>query len=465
MSYVAIVGRPNVGKSTLFNYLVGQRISIVEDSPGVTRDRIYADVEWLGKRFTLIDTGGITFGGEDTLFHQMRYQAELAVEAADLIIFMVDGRQGVTTADREVGQLLRNTKKPVLLVVNKLDVPNLFPHAIDFFTLGLGDPLPISAANGLNLGDFLDAIVSALPPEEETVYGTDVVKIAVMGRPNVGKSVSALPPEEETVYGTDVVKIAVMGRPNVGKSSLVNSILGENRVIVSDIPGTTRDAIDTYFERNNHKYVIIDTAGLRRKSKVREDLERYSVVRSLRAVDKANICLMVVDATEGILEQDKKIIGYAHERGKGLIYVVNKWDLIEKDDKTADRFAKNLKAELLFADYAPVIFVSAKTGQRVQKILELVNAVRVEQRKRVTTSALMELILESTLVTPPPSERGKRLKIGFVTQTSVEPPTFLLFVNDPELLHFSYKRFLENRLRAVYPFVGTPIVLTAKKKE
>jgi len=435
MSYVAIVGRPNVGKSTLFNYLVGQRISIVEDSPGVTRDRIYADVEWLGKRFTLIDTGGITFGGEDTLFHQMRYQAELAVEAADLIIFMVDGRQGVTTADREVGQLLRNTKKPVLLVVNKLDVPNLFPHAIDFFTLGLGDPLPISAANGLNLGDFLDAIVSALPPEEETVYGTDVVKIAVMGR------------------------------PNVGKSSLVNSILGENRVIVSDIPGTTRDAIDTYFERNNHKYVIIDTAGLRRKSKVREDLERYSVVRSLRAVDKANICLMVVDATEGILEQDKKIIGYAHERGKGLIYVVNKWDLIEKDDKTADRFAKNLKAELLFADYAPVIFVSAKTGQRVQKILELVNAVRVEQRKRVTTSALMELILESTLVTPPPSERGKRLKIGFVTQTSVEPPTFLLFVNDPELLHFSYKRFLENRLRAVYPFVGTPIVLTAKKKE
>jgi len=435
MSYVAIVGRPNVGKSTLFNYLVGQRISIVEDSPGVTRDRIYADVEWLGKRFTLIDTGGITFGGEDTLFHQMRYQAELAVEAADLIIFMVDGRQGVTTADREVAQLLRNTKKPVLLVVNKLDVPNLFPHAIDFFTLGLGDPLPISAANGLNLGDFLDAIVSALPPEEETVYGTDVVKIAVMGR------------------------------PNVGKSSLVNSILGENRVIVSDIPGTTRDAIDTYFERNNHKYVIIDTAGLRRKSKVREDLERYSVVRSLRAVDKANICLMVVDATEGILEQDKKIIGYAHERGKGLIYVVNKWDLIEKDDKTADRFAKNLKAELLFADYAPVIFVSAKTGQRVQKILELVNAVRVEQRKRVTTSALMELILESTLVTPPPSERGKRLKIGFVTQTSVEPPTFLLFVNDPELLHFSYKRFLENRLRAVYPFVGTPIVLTAKKKE
>jgi len=435
MSYVAIVGRPNVGKSTLFNYLVGQRISIVEDSPGVTRDRIYADVEWLGKRFTLIDTGGITFGGEDTLFHQMRHQAELAVEAADLIIFMVDGRQGVTTADREVAQLLRNTKKPVLLVVNKLDVPNLFPHAIDFFTLGLGDPLPISAANGLNLGDFLDAIVSALPPEEETVYGTDVVKIAVMGR------------------------------PNVGKSSLVNSILGENRVIVSDIPGTTRDAIDTYFERDNHKYVIIDTAGLRRKSKVREDLERYSVVRSLRAVDKANICLMVVDATEGILEQDKKIIGYAHERGKGLIYVVNKWDLIEKDDKTADRFAKNLKAELLFADYAPVIFVSAKTGQRVQKILELVNAVRVEQRKRITTSALMELILESTLVTPPPSEKGKRLKIGFVTQTSVEPPTFLLFVNDPELLHFSYKRFLENRLRAVYPFVGTPIVLAAKKKE
>ncbi|MBS3872885.1 MAG: ribosome biogenesis GTPase Der [Firmicutes bacterium] len=435
MSYVAIVGRPNVGKSTLFNYLVGQRISIVEDSPGVTRDRIYADVEWTGKRFTLIDTGGITFGGDDTLLMQMRYQAEVAVESADLIIFMVDGRTGVTTADREVAQLLRNTKKPVLLVVNKLDVPNLFPHATDFFTLGLGDPLPISAANGLNLGDFLDAIITSLPQEEETTYGADVVKIAVMGR------------------------------PNVGKSSLVNSILGENRVIVSDIPGTTRDAIDTYFERDNHKYVLIDTAGLRRKAKIREDIERYSVVRSLRAVDKANICLMVIDATEGVLEQDKKIIGYAHERGKGLIYVVNKWDLIEKDDKTADRFAKNLKAELLFADYAPVIFVSAKTGQRVQKILELVNSVREQQRKRISTSALMELILEATLVTPPPSEKGKRLKIGFVTQVSVEPPTFLLFVNDPELLHFSYKRFLENRLRAVYAFVGTPIVLAARKKE
>lgn len=435
MSYVAIVGRPNVGKSTLFNYLVGQRISIVEDSPGVTRDRIYADVEWTGRNFTLIDTGGITFGAEDSILEQMRYQATLAVEAADLVIFLVDGRQGVTAADRDVAELLRNTRKPVLLVVNKLDVPALFPHATDFFTLGLGDPIPISAVNGLNLGDFLDAIVSALPEEEEPIYGADVTKMAVIGR------------------------------PNVGKSSLVNSILGENRVIVSDTPGTTRDAIDTLFEREGRRYVIVDTAGLRRKSKVREDIERYSVVRSLRAVDKSDVCLMVIDATEGVLEQDKKIVGYAHERGKGLIYVVNKWDLIVKDHKTADQFAKKLKAELLFADYAPVLFVSAKTGQRVLKILELVNEVREEQRKKVSTSALMELVLEATLVTPPPSEKGKRLKIGYVTQVSVQPPTFLFLVNEPELLHFSYKRFLENRLREVYAFVGTPIVLIARKKE
>ncbi|MBS3939079.1 MAG: ribosome biogenesis GTPase Der [Peptococcaceae bacterium] len=435
MSYVAIVGRPNVGKSTLFNYLVGQRISIVEDSPGVTRDRIYADVEWTGRNFTLIDTGGITFGAEDSILEQMRFQATMAVEAADLVIFLVDGRQGVTAADRDVAELLRNTRKPVLLVVNKLDVPALFPHATDFFTLGLGEPIPISAVNGLNLGDFLDAIVSALPEDEEPIYGADVIKMAVIGR------------------------------PNVGKSSLVNSILGENRVIVSDTPGTTRDAIDTLFEREGKRYVIVDTAGLRRKSKVREDIERYSVVRSLRAVDKSDVCLMVIDATEGVLEQDKKIVGYAHERGKGLIYVVNKWDLIVKDHKTADQFAKKLKAELLFADYAPVLFVSAKTGQRVQKILELVNEVREEQRKKISTSALMELVLEATLVTPPPSEKGKRLKIGYVTQVSVQPPTFLFLVNEPELLHFSYKRFLENRLREVYAFVGTPIVLIARKKE
>lgn len=435
MSYVAIVGRPNVGKSTLFNYLVGQRISIVEDSPGVTRDRIYADVEWTGRNFTLIDTGGITFGAEDSILEQMLFQATMAVEAADLVIFLVDGRQGVTAADRDVAELLRNTRKPVLLVVNKLDVPALFPHATDFFTLGLGEPIPISAVNGLNLGDFLDAIVSALPEDEEPIYGADVIKMAVIGR------------------------------PNVGKSSLVNSILGENRVIVSDTPGTTRDAIDTLFEREGKRYVIVDTAGLRRKSKVREDIERYSVVRSLRAVDKSDVCLMVIDATEGVLEQDKKIVGYAHERGKGLIYVVNKWDLIVKDHKTADQFAKKLKAELLFADYAPVLFVSAKTGQRVQKILELVNEVREEQRKKISTSALMELVLEATLVTPPPSEKGKRLKIGYVTQVSVQPPTFLFLVNEPELLHFSYKRFLENRLREVYAFVGTPIVLIARKKE
>jgi len=434
MPYVAIVGRPNVGKSTLFNYLVGQRISIVEDSPGVTRDRIYADVEWTGRHFTLIDTGGISLESEDTMMQQMRFQAAIAIEEADSVIFLVDGRYGVTATDREVAKLLRTTRKPLLLVVNKLDTPALFSHAADFFELGLGDPIPISAINGLNLGDFLDAVVKTLPPEDNDVYGEDVIKMAVIGR------------------------------PNVGKSSLVNSLLGKERAIVSDRPGTTRDAIDTMFERDNKRYVVIDTAGLRKKAKIHENIERYSVVRSLRAVDKSDICLMVIDATEGVLEQDKKIIGYAHERGKGLIYVVNKWDLVEKDHRTADQFAKKLKAELLFADYAPVIFVSAKTGQRVQKILEIVNLVRQEQLKKIPTSTLMELVLEATLVTPPPSEKGKRLKIGYISQTGVTPPTFVLMVNEPELLHFSYQRFLENRLRDVYAFTGTPIVLVARKK-
>lgn len=435
MSYVAIVGRPNVGKSTLFNYLVGKRISIVEDTPGVTRDRIYAEVEWTGRRFTLVDTGGIDTVSEDILLKQMRYQAEAAIDEADLVVFLVDGRQGVTASDEEVARILRNTQKPVILAVNKLDVPALFPHTADFFRLGLDEPVAISAANGMNLGDLLDIIVNRLPNCEEPVYGEDIIKITVMGR------------------------------PNVGKSSLVNTVLGENRVIVSDIPGTTRDAVDTYFERDQNKYVIIDTAGLRKKAKIKEDIERYSVVRSLRAVDKADICLMVIDATEGVLEQDKKIVGYAHEKGKGLIFVINKWDLVEKDDKTADKFKKTLMAEFLFADYAPCIFVSAKTGQRVQKILEIVQHVHKEQTKKVATSALMELVTEATLVTPPPQERGRKLKIGYVTQIEIKPPTFVFFVNEPELMHFSYQRFLENRIRAVYTFEGTPVRMVTRKKE
>ena len=435
MAFVAIVGRPNVGKSTLFNYLVGKRISIVEDTPGVTRDRLYAEVEWTGRQFTLVDTGGIDTQTEDVLFKQMRLQAQVAIDEADLVVFLVDGRQGVTAADEEVARILRHTQKPVLLVVNKLDVPALFAHAAEFCRLGLGDPMPISAANSINIGDLLDLIVNRLPAADTQEYGDDIVKLTVMGR------------------------------PNVGKSSLVNSILGEERVIVSDIPGTTRDAVDTYFERGDSKYVIVDTAGLRKQAKVKEDIERYSVMRSLRAVDKSDICLMVIDATQGILEQDKKIIGYAHEKGKGIIFVVNKWDLVVKDDWTADKFKQKVYAEMQFADYAPCIFVSAKTGQRVPKILELVSSVHVEQTKRVRTSVLMELVTEATVVTPPPQVRGKKLKIGYVTQTDVKPPTFLFLVNDPLLMHFSYLRFLENRIRAVYGFTGTSIRLLTRKKE
>ena len=435
MAFVAIVGRPNVGKSTLFNYLVGKRISIVEDTPGVTRDRLYAEVEWTGRQFTLVDTGGIDTLTKDVLFKQMRLQAQVAIDEADLVVFLVDGRQGVTAADEEVARILRHTQKPVLLVVNKLDVPALFAHAAEFCRLGLGDPMPISAANSINIGDLLDLIVNRLPAADTQEYGDDIVKLTVMGR------------------------------PNVGKSSLVNSILGEERVIVSDIPGTTRDAVDTYFERGDSKYVIVDTAGLRKQAKVKEDIERYSVMRSLRAVDKSDICLMVIDATQGILEQDKKIIGYAHEKGKGIVFVVNKWDLVVKDDWTADKFKQKVYAEMQFADYAPCIFVSAKTGQRVPKILELVSSVHVEQTKRVRTSVLMELVTEATVVTPPPQVRGKKLKIGYVTQTDVKPPTFLFLVNDPLLMHFSYLRFLENRIRAVYGFTGTSIRLLTRKKE
>lgn len=435
MAFVAIVGRPNVGKSTLFNYLVGKRISIVEDTPGVTRDRLYAEVEWTGRQFTLVDTGGIDTLTEDVLFKQMRLQAQVAIDEADLVVFLVDGRQGVTAADEEVARILRHTQKPVLLVVNKLDVPALFAHAAEFCRLGLGDPMPISAANSINIGDLLDLIVNRLPAADTQEYGDDIVKLTVMGR------------------------------PNVGKSSLVNSILGEERVIVSDIPGTTRDAVDTYFERGDSKYVIVDTAGLRKQAKVKEDIERYSVMRSLRAVDKSDICLMVIDATQGILEQDKKIIGYAHEKGKGIIFVVNKWDLVVKDDWTADKFKQKVYAEMQFADYAPCIFVSAKTGQRVPKILELVSNVHAEQTRRVRTSVLMELVTEATVVTPPPQVRGKKLKIGYVTQTDVKPPTFLFMVNDPLLMHFSYLRFLENRIRAVYGFTGTSIRLLTRKKE
>lgn len=435
MRYVAIVGRPNVGKSTLFNYLAGQRISIVDDTPGVTRDRIYADVEWTGHRFTLVDTGGIDTASTDLLLKDMRLQAEVAIAEADLILFLTDGRQGVTASDEEVARILRNTKKPILLAVNKLDEPRMFNEAHEFYGLGLGDPIPVSAANGMNLGDLLDLIVTNMPEEEEPDY-----------------------PE-------NTIKIAVIGRPNVGKSSLVNAILGQNRSIVSDIPGTTRDAIDTYFERDGQRYVIVDTAGLRKKNRIEDGIERYSVVRSLRAVDKSDICFMLLDPTEGVIEQDKKIVGYAHDKGKGIIFVINKWDLVDKEEHTTHDMTKDIHKDIIFCDYAPTIFVSARTGQRVHRTLELAKEVYAEQNKRVSIPALNELVKEATLTTPPPTEKGRRLRIGYVTQAEGKPPTFIFFVNDPELMHFSYKRFLENRIRAVYGFKGTPIRLISRKKD
>lgn len=431
---VAIVGRPNVGKSTLFNRFTRTHLAIIEDFPGVTRDRLYQDAEWNNRTFTLIDTGGIEVSSEDTILSKVRKQAQVAMEEADIIIFMCDNKAGVTSEDMEIAQMLRRTKKEVLLAVNKVENFNKLDDIYEFYQLGLGEPYPISASHGMNTGDLLDQLVSLLDQFEDDDYEPDIIKIAVVGR------------------------------PNVGKSSLTNAILGQERSIVSDIPGTTRDAIDTPFERNGQRYVIIDTAGMRRKSKVLESTERYSVIRSLRAIDRSDAVLMVINAEEGLIEQDKKIVGYAHEQGKAVILVVNKWDLIEKDDKTSATMEKKFRSELLFLQYAPMIFVSAVTKQRVNKIFDLLNFAVEQNALRISTSVLNEVIRDAVQLNPPPSDKGKRLKILYATQSSVKPPTFVLFVNDPEIMHFSYERFLENKIRENFGFEGTPIRFVVKKR-
>ncbi|WP_196594685.1 ribosome biogenesis GTPase Der [Pectinatus sottacetonis] len=432
---VAIVGRPNVGKSTLFNQIGKKRVSIVEDFPGVTRDRIYMDAEWLDKKFTIIDTGGIELEGQDTILSSIRIQAQLAIEEADVIVFLTDGRAGMTNTDEEIARILRNTRKPVILAVNKIDTPKQALDIYEFYNLGLGEPTAIGASNALNIGDLLDRIAEA--------FG----KIEII--------------EEDP----DEIHIAVIGRPNVGKSSLVNAMLGEDRVIVSNIPGTTRDAIDTHFVKDDIKYTLIDTAGMRRKGKIDEPIERYSVIRALRAVDRSNVVLMVISAPEGVTEQDKKIAGYAHESGKGCIIVVNKWDLIKKDSKTPLRFTEDIRDGLGFLQYAPIIYISALTRQRIHRIPELVKYVAEQQNMRIQTSVLNQLIMDALSVNPPPSHKGKQLKIFFMTQADVNPPKFIIFVNDPELMHFSYVRFIENKLRESFGFEGTPLRLIVKGRK
>ena len=433
---VAIVGRPNVGKSTLFNQIGKKRVSIVDDMPGVTRDRIYLDAEWLNHEFTMIDTGGIEFDESNHILKSMRSQAQLAMEEADVILFLVDGRAGLTTADEEVAKMLRSTKKPVILGVNKIDSPQLVMNSYEFYNLGLGDPIALSASNAMNLGDLLDAMVAAFPEHEA---------------------------EDKD---EDEISIAVIGRPNVGKSSIVNQLLGEERVIVSDMAGTTRDAIDTHFVKDGMKFMLIDTAGMRRRGKIDEPVERYSVMRSLRAIDRADVVLMMIDASEGITEQDKKIAGYAHESGRGVIIVVNKWDIYpDKDDKSTLRFTEDLRDEIGFLQYAPVLYASALTGQRVGRVTDLVKYVAEQQSMRIKASVLDEVIRDAVSINPPAMHRGRRLKILFMTQADVKPPKFIIFVNDPELMHFSYLRFIENRLREMYGFEGTPIRLIVRARD
>lgn len=435
---VAIVGRPNVGKSTLFNQIGKKRMSIVDDMPGVTRDRIYMDAEWTGHQFTMIDTGGIEFAGGNTIMKSMRQQAQTAMDEADVILFIVDARAGLTAQDEEVGKMLRSAKKPVILAVNKVDSQKQEMDVYEFYSLGLGDPIGISAANMLNIGDLLDTIIASFPKESGE--------------------------EKED----DTISVAVIGRPNVGKSSLVNRILGEERVIVSDIPGTTRDAIDTHFTADGTKFLLIDTAGMRRRGKVEEDIERYSVIRSLRAVDRADIVLMVIDAYEGITEQDKKIAGYAHESGRGVIIVVNKWDIFpDKTEKSTLEFTDKLRTELGFLQYAPVLYTSALTGQRVQRVTELAKYVAEQQSMRIQTSVLNELLRDAVSINPPPQHRGKQPKLLFMTQADIRPPKFIIFANNPEIVHFSYIRFIENRLRESFGFEGTPIriIVRARKED
>ena len=433
---VAIVGRPNVGKSTLFNALAGENISIVKDTPGVTRDRIYADISWLNYNFTLIDTGGIEPDSGDVILSRMREQAQIAIETADVIIFLVDVRQGLVDADFQVADMLRRSQKPVVLAVNKADNYEKFlPDTYEFYNLGLGDPHPVSANSKLGFGDLLDEVVENCDPK-------------------------ALEEEED-----ERPKIAIIGKPNAGKSSIINKMLGEERVIVSDVAGTTRDAIDTVIQKNGKEYVFIDTAGLRRKNKIKEDLERYSVIRTVSAVERCDVAVLVIDATEGITEQDAKIAGIAHERGKGMIIAVNKWDLVEKDDKTIYKFTNKIREVLAYMSYAELVFISAKTGQRFPKIFDMLDAVIENHAMRVQTRVLNEILTEAVAMKQPPSDKGKRLKLYYMTQVSVKPPTFVVFINDRQLMHFSYTRYIENQIRNTFGFRGTPIHIIARERK
>ena len=433
---VAVVGRPNVGKSTLFNVLAGEKISIVKDTPGVTRDRIYADVSWLDREFTLIDTGGIEPESKDIILSQMREQAQIAIDTADVIIFLTDVRQGLQDADAKVADMLRRSGKPIVLVVNKVDNFDKFmPDVYEFYNLGIGDPVPISASSRLGLGDMLDALIAHFPE-------------------HAGE-------EEED----ERPRVAIVGKPNVGKSSIINKLLGEQRVIVSDIAGTTRDAIDTEVVHDGKEYVFIDTAGLRRKNKIKEELERYSIIRTVTAVERADVVLVVIDATEGVTEQDAKIAGIAHERGKGIIIVVNKWDAIEKNDKTMREYENKVRQVLSFMPYAEIMYVSAKSGQRLPKLFEKIDMVIQNQNLRVATGVLNEIMMEAVAMQQPPSDKGKRLKLFYITQVAVKPPTFVIFVNDKELMHFSYTRYLENKIREAFGFKGTSLKFFIRQRK
>lgn len=433
---VAIVGRPNVGKSTLFNVLAGEMISIVKDTPGVTRDRIYADVTWLDKEFTLIDTGGIEPESKDVILSQMREQAQIAIDTADVIVFITDVRQGLVDADSKVADMLRRSGKPIVLTVNKVDNFDKFmPDVYEFYNLGIGDPIPISAASRLGLGDMLDVVTSYFPDH------------------------SAQEAEDERP------RIAIVGKPNVGKSSIINKLLGEQRVIVSDVAGTTRDAIDTDIIHNGKEYVFIDTAGLRRKNKIKEELERYSIIRTVTAVERADVVLMVIDAQEGVTEQDAKIAGIAHERGKGIVIVVNKWDAIEKNDKTMREYEQEIRRVLSFMPYAEIMYVSALTGQRLNKLYDIIDMVIENQTLRVATGVLNEIMAEAVAMQQPPSDKGKRLKLYYITQVAVKPPSFVIFVNDKELMHFSYTRYLENKIREAFGFRGTSLKFFIRERK
>lgn len=432
---VAIVGRPNVGKSTLFNRLVGDRISIIEDKPGVTRDRIYSKSDWNGQDFHLIDTGGLEFDEETEFSHLIKGQAELAIDEADVILFVVDGRDGLTASDQDIGHLLHRSHKPVIIVVNKVDNVSEQNVLFDFYQLGFEYVTGVSSVHGKGTGDMLDLVVMLLPKKEDEQY------------------------EEDTI------RVSLIGRPNVGKSSLLNAILGEERVLVSPVSGTTRDAIDTPFEYKNQKYVLVDTAGIRKRGKVYESIEKYSVIRAHKAIERSDVCVIVLDGKQGIIEQDKKIAGYAHQAGRGAIFVVNKWDIVEKDDKTMNQFIKQIRSHFQFMDYAPILFCSAKTTSRVKFVLPMVSEVAEQHAMRISTSVLNDVIQEAIVLSAPPSDKGVRFKIHYATQVSVKPPTFVLFVNNPELSHFSYERYLENKLRESFVFKGSPLKMVMRRKK